>query len=136
MKVSHFEDLEVWKEARVLSQLVFKLTSCEKFSKEFGLKNQIRNASGSVMDCIAEGFEREGNKEFFQFLSISKGSCGETRSQAYRAFDYHLISETDLNQLIETTTRLSKKNSSLYVLSPNKRLQRNQIQITNLESAG
>ena len=109
MKVTRFEDLEIWKEARELCQVVFKLSATDKFIKEFGLKNQMRNASGSVMDCIAEGFEREGNKEFLQFLSISKGSCGETRSQAYRAFDYQLISETDLNQLIETTTRLSKK---------------------------
>jgi len=109
MKITRFEDLEIWKESRELSQLIFNLTSAEKFSKEFGLKNQIRNSSGSVMDCIAEGFEREGNKEFLQFLSISKGSCGETRSQSYRAFDYGLVSEDDLNQLIERTTRISKK---------------------------
>jgi four helix bundle protein len=109
MKITRFEDLEIWKESRELSQLIFKLTSVEIFSKEFGLKNQMRNSSGSVMDCIAEGFEREGNKEFLQFLSISKGSCGETRSQSYRAFDFGLISEDDLNQLIERTTRLSKK---------------------------
>jgi four helix bundle protein len=109
MKVTRFEDLEIWKESRELSQLIFKLTSVENFSKEFGLKNQMRNSSGSVMDCIAEGFEREGNKEFLQFLSIAKGSCGETRSQSYRAFDFGLISEMDLNQLIEKTTRLSKK---------------------------
>lgn len=109
MKITRFEDLEIWKESRELSKFIFKLTSAERFSKEFGLKNQIRNSSGSIMDCIAEGFERDGNKEFMQFLSISKGSCGETRSQSYRAFDYDLISEVDLNQLIESTTRLSKK---------------------------
>jgi four helix bundle protein len=109
MKITRFEDLEIWKESRELSKFIYKLTSDERFSKEFGLKNQMRNSSGSVMDCIAEGFERDGNKEFLQFLSISKGSCGETRSQSYRAFDYDLISEEDLNLLIERTTRLSKK---------------------------
>jgi four helix bundle protein len=113
MKVERFEDLEIWKEARVLCKDIFGITIKEPFCKDFKLRDQIRTSSGSIMDNIAEGFEREGNKEFIQFLSVAKGSCGECRSQSYRAFDYQYIGQDVLDDLITRTVQLSKKISSL-----------------------
>jgi len=112
MKIERFEDLEIWREARELCGRIKQLTTRGAFSRDFDLRNQIRDSSGSIMDCIAEGFERGGNKEFVQFLSIAKGSSGETRSQSYRAFDYEYISEEDLNDLLDRTVKLSKQISS------------------------
>lgn len=97
--VNNFEDLEIWKLAREICQDVYKIINYPKFSKDFGLVRQINDSSGSVMDNIAEGFEREGNKEFGQFLFISKGSCGECRSQLIRAFDRQYISETEFKTI-------------------------------------
>ena len=88
-----FEDLEIWQLARQLCQLIFSYTLQEKFSKDFALKDQIKRSSGSIMDNIAEGFERGGNREFVNFLSIAKGSTGEVQSQLYRSKDETLISE-------------------------------------------
>ena len=113
MKIERFEDLEIWKEARVLCKDIFHFTLKEPFCKDFKLRDQIRTSSGSIMDNIAEGFEREGNKEFVQFLSVAKGSCGECRSQSYRAFDYQYIDQEVLDDLITRTVQLSKKISSL-----------------------
>lgn len=107
--VRRFEDLEVWQKAREISKYVYNLTCYEKFSKDFSLKDQIKRASGSVMDNIAEGFERGGNKEFINFLTYSKGSVGEVRSQAYRALDYGYISEEEFDFLIKETTSLSER---------------------------
>jgi len=113
MKIERFEDLEIWQEARELCKRVFEITSVSPFCNDFKLRDQIRGSSGSVMDNIAEGFERGGNKEFIQFLGVAKGSCGETRSQSYRAFDYKYISQEILDEFISRTTQLSKKISSL-----------------------
>jgi len=112
MKVERFEDLEIWQEARELCKLVKEITSKGTFINDFRFKDQIRASSGSTMDNIAEGFERGGNKEFIQFLYISKGSCGEVRSQAYRAFDYNHINQDELNELLDRTKKLSKRISN------------------------
>jgi len=109
MKIERFEDLEIWQEARELCKFVKKITNLPLFSKDYELRGQIRASSGSVMDNIAEGFERGGNKEFINFLAISKGSCGETRSQGYRAFDYDYISQEYLDEIIRRTVNLSNK---------------------------
>jgi four helix bundle protein len=109
MKIEKFEDLEIWQEAREISKMVFKLTNEKSFDNDYRFKYQMRDAAGSTMDNIAEGFGRGGNKEFNNFLSIAKGSNEEVRSQSYRTFDYHYISEDTYNDLLERTDRLSRK---------------------------
>lgn len=83
--IKSFEEIEAWQTARSLSKEIFGLTNFGSFSKDYGLRDQINRATGSIMDNIAEGFERGGSKEFIQFLAIAKGSAGEVRSQLHRA---------------------------------------------------
>jgi len=111
-KLTRFEDLEIWKNARELCRLVYEITATEPFNKDFRFRDQIRASSGSIMDNIAEGFEKGGNKEFLQFLSIAKGSCGETRSQSYRAFDFGYTTQDILDQLLDKTINISRQISS------------------------
>ena len=105
--VSKFEDLEIWQISREFCKEIYTITKTTNFSNDFRLKNQIIGAAGSIMDNIAEGFEREGNKEFIQFLYISKGSCGEVRSQLYRAFDNDYIDAIKFNDLKEKSIKIS-----------------------------
>ena len=107
MHVQHFEDLEIWKEARRLASEIYNLTLGPKFSKDFNLRNQIRSAVVSIMSNIAEGFERGGNQEFAQFLYVAKGSCGEVRSQMYVAVDQKYVATNDSQELINSFRRLS-----------------------------
>ncbi len=113
MKVSRFEDLEIWKLARELYKYVFKITSQEPFCRDYKFRDQMRDSSGSISDNIVEGFERGGNKEFIQFLSIAKGSCGETRNQSYRAFDVEYITKDVLDELLKRTDTISRKTANL-----------------------
>jgi four helix bundle protein len=101
--------LEIWQEARALSKVVYEITCIEPFSKDFKFKDQIRDAAGSTMDNVAEGYGRGGNREFVNFLSIAKGSNDEVRSQSYRAFDFNYINQEKLDELLERTDKISKK---------------------------
>ncbi|WP_418602293.1 four helix bundle protein [Hwangdonia sp.] len=106
--VKQFEDLDIWKLARILCKDINKIANSTELRKDYKLYSQIDGSSGSVMDNIAEGFERNGNKEFIQFLSISKASCGETRSQLYRVFDRNYINKDEFNKLYDQTIILGK----------------------------
>ncbi|PVX45946.1 four helix bundle protein [Flavobacterium sp. 103] len=107
--IKRFEDLEIWQDARRLSKEVIVISKETDLKTDFRLKDQIKASSGSVMDNIAEGFERNGNLEFRQFLSIAKGSAGESRSQLYRVFDNDYINQEKLDSLIFEYEKLSGK---------------------------
>ena len=110
-KIEKFEDIEAWKMAREITKMIYQISSSVNFSKDFALVNQIRRASVSIISNIAEGFERNGDKEFVQFLTIAKGSCGEVRAQLYVALDQNYIDEGQFiiikNKLAETSRMLS-----------------------------
>jgi four helix bundle protein len=107
--INRFEDLEIWQEARRLAKEVHIISIETGLKSDFKFKEQIKSSSGSVMDNIAEGFERDGNIEFRQFLSIAKGSAGETRSQLYRVFDFDYINEQKFELLKKDYENLSGK---------------------------
>ena len=110
--IRSFEEIEAWARARKLADEFHHIFLRDGAKHDFGLKDQVNRSIGSVMDNIAEGFERGGNKEFIQFLFIAKGSAGETRSQLYRILDRKYISKLEFDQLsveLETTSKLLMK---------------------------
>lgn len=107
-KVKRFEDLEVWMKARDLTRTIYEITGRNEFAKDYGLRNQIRRAAVSVISNIAEGFERQGDKEFQHFLSIAKGSAGEVRAQLYVALDANLINEEQFKKLLILIEEVSR----------------------------
>src|SRR5512133_1753485 len=109
MTIKRFEDLEIWKQSRELCKKIRIISLTTGLAKDFSLKDQILRSSGSVMDNIAEGFERDGKKEFINFLYISKGSLGETRSQVHRSFDAEYVNEEKYNDLLNDCLNLSGK---------------------------
>ena len=98
-RIEKFEDIIAWQKARLLTKEVYQCTRIGAFAKDYGLKDQIQRASVSTMANIAEGFERGGDREFIQFLSNSKGSCGEVKSHLYVALDQAYITSACFDQL-------------------------------------
>ena len=107
-KVDKFEDLAIFQSARNLCKEVYVITKYGDFSRDSRFVQQIHAAAGSIMDNIAEGFERQGNKEFVNFLYIAKGSCGEVRSQIIRATDVGFLDKETATRLYNDCMNLSK----------------------------
>ena len=107
--IKRFEDMEVWQTSRELTRLVYKLTRNEMFSRDFGLSNQMRRASVSIMSNIAEGFESRTNVLFKDFLGRAKGSAGELRAQLYVARDISYITDKDFSDLIGLCEKTSRQ---------------------------
>lgn len=116
-RIKRFEDLEVWRLALESADLIYELTSKGEFARDFALRNQVRDAGISIFSNIAEGFERDGNREFANFLSISKGSCGEARAQLFFALRRQYITADEFriakDQLVGASQQLSNFRSYL-----------------------
>src|ERR1051325_2118721 len=108
MRIERFEAILSRQKARELTRQVYTCTKVGALARDFGLKDQIQRASVSTMGNIAEGFERGGDKEFIQFLSHSKGSCGEVRSHLYVALDQQYITQAVFDQLYDHSTEVSR----------------------------
>jgi four helix bundle protein len=108
-----FEDIGAWQKARELTKEIYRVSKQGPFSKDFGLRDQIRRASTSVMSNIAEGFERDGSGEFSQFLSIAKGSVGEVKSQLYIAIDQEYVDKKTFDRLFELAAEVGKMTGGL-----------------------
>lgn len=107
--IERFEDMEIWQLARVLSNKVQEITLKEAFRRDFKLVDQMRAAVCSAMSNVAEGFERNNNREFYNFVRIAKGSTGELRSQLYNALDRGFIDEQEFAILKAEAEKLSAK---------------------------
>ena len=108
MKFNRFEEIEVWKLSRIIVKEIYTITNNPSFSKDFGLKDQIRRSAVSIPSNIAEGYERKSNIEFNRFLYIAKGSAGELRTQLYLAKDLDYVDEEIFSNLIGKSEEISK----------------------------
>ena len=113
MKISRFEDLDCWQVARTLTQSIYRQTSDGKFSRDYGLRDQMRRAAVSIMANIAEGFARKGSKEFGQFLFVAKASAAELQSHAYVALDQGYLGEPDFKEQYDKLDHVSRMLSNL-----------------------
>ena len=113
MKILRFEDLDCWQQARELTRSIYRLTADSKFAEDYGLKDQMRRASVSIMANIAEGFARKGSKEFGQFLFVAKASAAELQSHAYVALDQGYMGEPDFKELYDKLDHVSRMLSNL-----------------------
>lgn len=106
--IQRFEDLEIWKKARTLSQRIYPLTFSKPIAEDFRFKDQVRGSAGSIMDNIAEGFERGSKLEFINSLSISKGEVGELKSQLYRGLDNSYFTKELFEELYGMADELTR----------------------------
>ena len=120
-KIEKFEDLFAWQKAKELTKLIYHLTKKERFSKDFGLCDQIRRAAVSIMANLAEGFERGSSSEFHQFIVISKASCAEVRSHLYVAFDVGYLESGEFEQVNKLAEEVSRIIGGLKVAVGKKR---------------
>ena len=111
--IRRFEDLEVWKRARELTKLVYKLTGTPQFNRDIRLRNQMRDAVVSILSNIAEGFSRHTDKEFIQFLYVSRGSAAELQSQSYIALDHDYFPLVAFERIYEEIDHTSRMLSNL-----------------------
>ncbi len=125
--INNFEDLDTWKRARELNKEIYSIITGTNLKNDYKLKEQINGSSGSIMDNIAEGFERGGNKEFNNFLSIAKASCGETRSQLYRVHDRKYITKERFEQLRDDTIVISRKLGAFMIYLQNNEFRGNKF---------
>jgi len=107
-RIERFEDLIAWQKARMLTKRIYKITKEGEFSRDFGLRDQIRRAAVSIMSNLAEGFERGGRSEFHQFLVIAKGSCAELKSQLYVALDAEYIDQNVFEEVRSLAAEASR----------------------------
>ncbi len=106
--VEKFEDLEVWQLARALASKIYRVTRTGDFSQDYGLKDQIRRATVSIVSNVAEGFDRKSNNQFVQFLEIASGSASEVKAQLYIAFDVGYISKVTFEELFGEAQRVGQ----------------------------
>lgn len=112
-KFNKFEEIQAWQKAKDLTLLIYKITSEEKFAKDFGLRDQIRRASVSIMANIAEGHGRRTNTEFANFLNIARGSAAEVQSHLHIAFGLNYINQKEFDELYQILTEISRMTLSL-----------------------
>lgn len=109
MKIEKFEDITAWQEARILTKIIYDTAKMNKyFWSDYKFKEQITNASVSIMSNVAEGFSRRSNKEFIQFLFIAKGSCAEVQSDLYIALDQKYISEEKFKDIYGQADKVAR----------------------------
>jgi four helix bundle protein len=107
-RIERFEEIEGWKKGRELRKAIYRSSKQGEFARDLALRNQIRRAAQSVTSNIAEGFERGGNREFIQFLSDAKGSCGELRDQLYTALDEGYLEAAEFDRLYAMAVETSR----------------------------
>lgn len=121
MKINRFEDLEIWKLSLKITKDIYVFTAKDKFSKDFGLRDQVRRAIVSVSSNVVEGFEKNNNNEFIRFLKIAKGSVGETRNQFYIALSVGYITKEEFEKINEELEGLARQIGGFISYLQNKR---------------